>query len=80
VLHIDNFGNLITNVRNSDLPAEKVTIVIGKQHIHGISQFYAGTKGLAAIIGSSGYLEISLNNGSAAAFLKAKVGHEVRLE
>ncbi|MCJ7515785.1 MAG: SAM-dependent chlorinase/fluorinase, partial [Dehalococcoidia bacterium] len=47
VLHIDNFGNLITNVRNSDLPAEKVTIVIGKQHIHGISQFYAGTKGLA---------------------------------
>jgi S-adenosyl-L-methionine hydrolase (adenosine-forming) len=62
------------------LPAEKVTIAIGRQHIHGISQFYAGTKGLAAITGSSGYLEISLKNGDAAAFLKAKVGDELRLE
>ena len=80
VLHIDNFGNLITNIRNSDLPAKKVSLAIGKQHIQGISGFYAGTKRLAAIMGSSGYLEISLRNGSAAAFLKAKVGHEVRIE
>ena len=80
VLHIDNFGNLITNIKNSDLPAEKVSIAIGRQHIHGISRFYTGTKGLAAIMGSSGYLEISLRNGSAAEFLKAKVGYEVRLE
>jgi S-adenosylmethionine hydrolase len=80
VLHIDNFGNLITNIRNSDLPAKKVSIAIGKEHIHDISRFYAGTKGLAAIMGSSGYVEISLTNGSAAEFLKAKVGHEVRVE
>jgi S-adenosylmethionine hydrolase len=80
VLHVDNFGNLITNIRSSDLPAEKVTIAIGKQHIHGISQFYAGTKGLAAITGSSGYLEISLKNGIAAAFLKVKVGAEIKLK
>jgi S-adenosylmethionine hydrolase len=80
VLHVDNFGNLITNIRSNDLPAEKVTIAIGKQRINGISQFYAGTKGLAAITGSSGYLEISLTNGSAVAFLGVKVGHEVRLE
>lgn len=80
VLHIDNFGNLITNIRSSDVPAEKITIAMGKQHIKGISRFYAGTKGLAAIIGSSGYLEISLKDGNAAAFLGVKVGHEVRLE
>jgi S-adenosylmethionine hydrolase len=80
VLHIDNFGNLITNIRSSDLPAEKVSIAIGKQRVQGISQFYAETEGLAAIIGSSGYMEISLKNGNAAAFLNAKVGHEVRLE
>jgi S-adenosylmethionine hydrolase len=80
VLHIDIFGNLITNIRNSDLPAKKVSLAICKQHIHGISRFYAGTKGLAAIMGSSGYLEISLRNDSAAAFLGAKVGYEVRLE
>ncbi len=80
VLHIDNFGNLITNIRSSDLPAEKVDIFIGRHRINGLSRFYAGTKGLATILGSSGYLEISMKNSSAAAFLKTKVGDEVRLE
>jgi len=79
ILHIDNFGNLITNFRGSDLPGKKVTIVIGNQQIQDISQFYAEREGLAAIIGSSGYVEISLKNGDAAAFLQAKVGDEVRV-
>ncbi len=80
VLHIDNFGNLITNIRSGGLPGEKVTITIGDRHIDGISQFYTEKEGLAAIIGSSGYLEISLKNGNAAAFLGMKVGDEIRLE
>ena len=80
VLHIDNFGNLITNIRSGDLPGEKTTVTIGKQHIDGISQFYAEKEGLAAIIGSSGYLEISLNNGNAAASLDARVGDEIKLK
>jgi S-adenosylmethionine hydrolase len=80
VLHTDNFGNLITNVRSSDLPAGKITVTIGKKQIRGVSQFYAQKEGLAAIIGSSGYLEISLKNGNAAAFLDAKVGDEISLE
>jgi S-adenosylmethionine hydrolase len=74
ILHIDSFGNLITNIRSSDLPKEKISIVVGKQHIHGISQFYAGTKGLAAVMGSSGYLEVSLRDGSACDFLGTTVG------
>jgi S-adenosylmethionine hydrolase len=80
VLYIDNFGNLITNIRIGDLKVGKVAIAIGKYSIKGISQFYAQTKGLAAIMGSSGYLEISLKNGSAAEFLRAKIGQEVRIE
>ena len=80
VLHIDNFGNLITNIRSSDLPAGKVTVAVGRHRIHGLSGFYSHDRGLAAILGSSGYLEISLKNGSAAAFLAAKVGHEVKIE
>jgi len=79
ILHIDNFGNLITNIRKGDLPAEEVTIAIGGQHIHGVSQFYAQTEGLAAIVGSSGYLEISLRNGNAASSLGIKVGDEIKL-
>jgi len=80
VLHIDNFGNLITNIKSSDLPAEKITVTIGKQQISGISQFYAQKEGLAAIAGSSGYLEISLKNGNAAAFLGAKVGDGIKIK
>ncbi len=80
VLHIDNFGNLITNVRDSDLPGEEVTAEIGNQRIHGLSHFYSQGSGLAAIIGSSGYLEIALKNGNAAAFLNTKAGDEIKLK
>jgi S-adenosylmethionine hydrolase len=80
VLHIDNFGNIITNMKSGDLAGEKVIISIGRRHIEGISRFYAEKEGLAAIIGSSGYLEISLQNGNAAAFSKTKVGDEIKLE
>jgi hypothetical protein len=80
VLHVDNFGNLITNIRGHDLPQAKFNLAIGKHMIKGVSEFYAGTRGLAAIMGSSGYLEISLKNGNAAEFLGVNVGHEVRVE
>ena len=80
VLHIDNFGNLITNIRSGDLPGERTTVTIGKQQIDGISQFYAEKEGLAAIIGSSGYLEISLQNGNAAASLGMKVGDKIKIK
>ncbi len=82
VLHIDNFGNLITNIKNSDLPKTKqpITIAVGNQIILGLRRTYAEGKGLLALIGSSGYLEISLRGGSASAFLEAEVGSEVRLK
>ena len=80
VLHIDNFGNLITNVRSGDLPAGKVIVAVGEHQIHGLSGFYAHARGLVAIIGSSGYMEVSLKNGSAAEFLVARMGHEIRIE
>ena len=79
ILHVDNFGNLITNIRSSDLPGKEVAIEIGNQRIDGLSQFYSQKEGLAAIIGSSGYVEISLENGNAAAFLGIKVGDEIKL-
>jgi len=82
VLHIDNFGNLITNIKNSDLPLtkESVTIEIGDQVISELSRTYAEGKGLLALIGSSGYLEVSLRGGSASAFLDAEIGSEVKLK
>jgi len=79
ILHIDGFGNLITDIRNSDLPTGELVIEIGNHRMRGLSQFYSQADGLLAIIGSSGHLEISLKNGNAAAFLGTKVGDEIRL-
>ena len=81
VLHIDTFGNLITNIKGSDLLLAKqsITVEIGNHVISGLSRTYAEGQGLLTLIGSSGYLEVSLKGGSASAFLEAEVGSEVRL-
>jgi S-adenosyl-L-methionine hydrolase (adenosine-forming) len=81
ILHIDNFGNLITNLRESDLSeaGQSATIILGDHSIRGLVRTYADESGPVALIGSSGYLEIALGNGSAADFFRARVGDEVRL-
>ena len=81
ILHIDNFGNLITSIKSSDLPPTKqpVTIEVGNQIILELSRTYAEDKGLIALIDSSGYLEVSLKGGSASTFLDAEIGNEVKI-
>ena len=81
ILHIDSFGNLITNIKTNALPQTKqaITIEIGNQLISGLSRTYVEGRGLLAHIGSSGYLEIALKEGSASAFLNAEVGNVVRI-
>jgi len=81
ILHIDSFGNLITNIKGDDLPQTKrtITIEVGNHLISGLSRTYAEGRGLLALIGSNGYLEVSLKGGSACAFLNAEVGNEVKI-
>ncbi len=77
VLHIDRFGNLVTDVCGEDLPTGDVQVEIGGRVLRGLRHTYAGAEGLTALIGSSGHLEIALPNGSAAASLGAHVGDPV---
>lgn len=79
ILHIDHFGNLITNIKKSDLPGKDILIEVAGRLIQGITNYYAEGEELMAIIGSSGYLEISLKNGSAADFLNTGIGDEIKL-
>jgi len=81
ILHIDSFGNLITNIKSENLPPTKqaITINIGGHLIHGLSRTYAEGRELLALIGSSVYLEVSLRGGSASVFLDTEVGSEVRI-
>jgi len=78
VLHADAFGNLITNVRCQDLlPGAKVTVEIGGRLIPGLTRTYTDGEGLLTLVGSSGYLEVSLKNGNARDLLRAGIGAEV---
>lgn len=80
IIHIDGFGNLITNIKESDLPRGKVSIGIGNKLISGLSPNYAQGEKLLALIGSSGYLEIAVKEGSAAEYLNAAVGTQIKVK
>jgi S-adenosyl-L-methionine hydrolase (adenosine-forming) len=79
ILHIDGFGNIITNVRSRDLPEDtsRLTVTVGGEVICGLSRTYRDSIGLVALVGSSGRLEISLPDGNAAARFHARVGDEI---
>ena len=79
ILHIDSFGNIIIDIRHDDLPwmKESLAITVGNNVINGLVSTYLEGKGLMALFGSSGYLEIALKNGNAAALLNARAGDEV---
>jgi len=79
ILYIDHFGNLITDIKSTDLPGGDVIIEAAGQRIQGISRYYEQGEGLVAIVGSSGYLEISLGSGSACDFLDMGVGDEIKV-
>ena len=80
VVHVDGFGNLITNIAEADLPPGPHWIEVQQQGIDGISRHFQARDGLVAVIGSSGTLEIALSNGSAARMLRASRGTDVRVQ
>jgi hypothetical protein len=79
VIHIDSFGNLVTNIP-AELLKSGSRIHIGERIIRGISTSYSDVpKGkLLAIVGSSGFLEISVHLGRACDVIKGR--DEVRVE
>jgi S-adenosyl-L-methionine hydrolase (adenosine-forming) len=88
VLHVDRFGNLITNISRQDLDAarEKIPgntfkVTIGKQEIDGLKNYFAeGQKGeIVALFGSTNLLEIAQNQGSASRTLGVGRGAEASI-
>ena len=76
IIHIDRFGNCVTNITRADR-----SLVINGQTISEFRRFYGegDDESLFAILGSAGFVEISVNGGSAAKVLGAKRGDEVSL-
>ena len=73
VIHVDRFGNLVTNVRAVDIGGSDVTIEVGGVVLHGLATTYGEGDEPVALTGSSGYLEVALPSGSAAQLLDADV-------
>ena len=74
VLHIDAFGNIVTSFGIHDLSDGAALVVAGKL-VRSRSEAYASAPvgALFMIAGSSGYIEVSLSCGSAAAAIGAGV-------
>jgi len=77
VLHVDRFGNVVMDVRAEDLPAGRIEVSIGGQHIEGLTSTYEDGPDLKALVGSAGYLEVACRGGSAARQLGVDVGAPV---
>jgi len=73
VVYADRFGNLVTNIPGSII-GDAARVRAGDVTINHISDSYAdGKEGeLLAMVGSSGFFEISLNKGSALEFFGGK--------
>jgi len=65
VLHVDAFGNLVTNLRAHDLGAG---FVLGGQRFTGLQRTYADVAvgELCAYVGSAGTIEVAVREGRAA--------------
>lgn len=81
ILHIDNFGNIITSIREEEGCDLATVLHVGKCAFRLGSTYSDAALGQPiAYWGSSGYCEAALNGGSASELLQAKVGDEVILQ
>jgi len=82
IVYIDNFGNLVTNIEaNSIAKARRIQIRIKNKKLNRLNLFYEQEKKgkLLALIGSSNFLEIAVNQGDAQKLLKAKTGDKITI-
>jgi S-adenosylmethionine hydrolase len=81
ILHVDHFGNLITNFQGP-MDRDRVFVRVGGERIAGLSRTFSDVQPgeWVVYIGSSGYLEIAMRQGNAASRLHVDVGDPVEIE
>jgi S-adenosylmethionine hydrolase len=84
ILHIDDFGNIVSNITAcKESFAKAVRVKLSNQSVHLLfCKTYGQAKGKQAIalFGSHGFLEIAVNQGSAAEKFSAKIGDPIEVE
>jgi S-adenosylmethionine hydrolase len=81
VLHIDRFGNLISDLRLGT-PTPGTLVRVGQQWLGNVQRTFADVAPgeMVAYMGSSGYLEIAVREGSAARALGMDIGDPIQVE
>ena len=87
VIHIDRFGNCVTNLTRDDLGGGELTanakLIVNAHEVSSFREFFSDDPGnsdeLFCVFGSAGFLEIAKRNSSAAAILNARRGDAVVL-
>ena len=82
VVFIDRFGNAITNIENGNLKTRRDTeIFAGRKRLCQVKAFYQSVPAgrAVAVAGSSGFLEIAVNGGSAAKRFRLKIGDRINV-
>jgi S-adenosylmethionine hydrolase len=83
IVHVDAFGNLISNIDRKSLlqfsKGRSLVAKIGKRTIRSLTKgYWEGRKDeLMALVGSGGFLEISVREGNAQKALKIKKGDPI---
>src|SRR5262249_12718056 len=86
IIHVDRFGNIITNITRAELTGEMtaapVKVRIGQHETSRLLTHFAeaGQNELFAYFGSAGFLEVAVAKQPAAKLIEARRGMEVIIE
>ncbi len=88
IIHIDRFGNCITNLTRQHFGDEEISagmsLSVNGKRVTSFRKFFSqaighGDEELFMIVGSAGFVEIAARNASAASILKARRGQPIIL-
>ncbi len=83
IIHIDHFGNAVTNIARESLTSVgAIAVRIGRKRIGPVKRTYADVAPgkTLALFGSAGLLEIAMRDGSAAQKLRLRIGDVVTID
>lgn len=81
VVHVDRFGNVVTDIGKELLPRGPITVGVGPLDVSRVVTYYAEAEKdeVVAVVGSSGHLELAMRDARAIDRLNVKRGAVVEV-
>jgi S-adenosylmethionine hydrolase len=81
IIHVDRFGNLVSNIPGEEVEGREYTVVVNGATISEMRATYADVYpgALLALVGSHGYVEIAVREGNAAHLLGVTTGEKITI-